>query len=102
MPCEHAHVEKVVIIHGRAAAMEIPGQFGPQFEDALRFGLERVGYENAACVPIEVPFYGELWRPDQYLPVPVFDPGRDDAGRGMLSLGNAEEWAIEFADRWGL
>ena len=102
MACDHGHKDKVVIIHGRAAAMEVPGQFGPQFEDALRFGLKRVGYEAWRCVPVEVPFYGELWRPDQYLPVPDFDPGVRNEGKGIPTIGDAAEWAIEFADQFGI
>lgn len=100
----HVHRDKVVVVHGRDAAMEIPGTFEPQLEQAVRFGLQRVGYEHWSCVPVAVPFYGKLWRPDNFLPAPVFLPGpggRDTRFRG-LRPGEILEGAIEFADRWGL
>jgi pimeloyl-ACP methyl ester carboxylesterase len=97
--CRVNHTERVVVVHGRAAAMEIEGSFENRLTNALRFGLRRAGYDHWDCVPVSVPFYGQLWRPDEYLPLPVFDPGTSAEGIS-IHPGRLVEGAMEFADRF--
>jgi hypothetical protein len=96
----HNHRARVVVLHGRAAAMDVPTTSLPAWEQALRYGLERVGYEHAACVPVATPFYGQFWRPDAYLPMPVFDPGLEAGPEALPDFGRIGEGLLEFADRY--
>ena len=99
----HVHNAKVVLAHGRAAAMEIPALFQSEWEAAVRYGLDRLGYAHAACVPVELPFYGELWRPDEFLEPPAFENGLPAPAGVSITLpdfGRIAEGALEFADRY--
>lgn len=72
---EHQHPSRVVLLHGRDAALDIPETMGRTWIDALRYGLKRVDYEHWSCVPIAFPYYAAGWRPDEYFAPPVFKPG---------------------------
>ena len=101
-PCEHNG--RVVLVHGRAASMETPVPFEAEWVAAARYGLKRVEYEHWECVRISMPFYGGIWRPDDLVDPPVFDPGR---GRGegvevtfdLPDFGRAIEGFFEWVDR---
>jgi hypothetical protein len=57
---------RIVIAHGRAAAMDIKGDMQRQLQDALRWGLERVDSPLATdpALDIRLAFFGDLWRAD--------------------------------------
>jgi len=96
----HQHRSKVVIAHGRDAAMQIPATMTPEWEAALRYGLERVGYRHHACIPISVPYYAAGWRPDEYFPVPRFSDGTGTVTKPPEPIsGEDEERALEFLYR---
>jgi pimeloyl-ACP methyl ester carboxylesterase len=106
MASRHKHASRVVILHGRAAAMDIPATFEADWVAAARYGLQRVDYEHATCVPIEMAFYGKVWRPDQHTVTPTFDAGlgeRAFLGLGLPDFGRRIEELGEWADaRFGI
>ena len=55
---------QLVITHGRSHAFEIPALTQRPLEEAIRFGLERVGSPVFATIPVSLAFYGDHWRPD--------------------------------------
>jgi hypothetical protein len=85
--------------------MDIPSLLEQETRAAVRYGLHRVGYGHAECVPIDVPFYGEFWRPDQFLEPPEFEDGlppsdEEEGGFKLPDFGRYAEGALEFADRY--
>jgi hypothetical protein len=67
----------VVLVHGRAAAFEIPAIQSRQWAEALRFSLARVGSRFADRVSVSYASFGDLWRPDVSGEPPAFvTPGR--------------------------
>jgi pimeloyl-ACP methyl ester carboxylesterase len=84
--------------------MEVPSTMAPAWTDAMRFGLKRVDYAHAECIDIEVPYYAAGWRPDEYLPTPVFDPGvpvgAEVIAEGLLPSGEDVELALELLYRY--
>jgi hypothetical protein len=66
---------RIVIAHGRAAAMDIKGDMLRQLSDALRWGLERIGSPLAIdpSLDIRLAFFGHLWRPDEADIAPTID-----------------------------
>lgn len=66
---------RVVLVHGRAAAMDIPGVMLREWTDALRFGLTRIPLTvDASKVDVRLAFYGDIWRPDFAQPLPTIVP----------------------------
>ena len=55
---------QLVITHGRSHAFAIPTLTERPLEEAVRFGLERVGSPHFATIPVSLAFYGDHWRPD--------------------------------------
>lgn len=99
----HDHAGRVVLVHGRAAAMDVPATFEAEWVAAARWGLSRIGYAHASCVPITMPFFGKFWRPDEHTTTPVFDPGRSGAEvvatpEGLPDFGRAIEAIGEWID----
>ena len=64
---------RIVVAHGRAAAMEIKGDMQRQLQDAIRWGLERIDSPLAADpgLDIRLAFFGDLWRADDGDPEPI-------------------------------
>jgi hypothetical protein len=54
----------LVITHGRSHEFNIPALTQRPLEEAIRWGLERVGSPAFAVIPISLAFYGDHWRPD--------------------------------------
>jgi hypothetical protein len=55
---------QLVITHGRSHEFNIPSLTQRPLEEAIRWGLERVGSPAFAVIPISLAFYGDYWRPD--------------------------------------
>jgi hypothetical protein len=57
---------RIVVAHGRAAAMDIKGDMQRQLQDAIRWGLDRIDSPLATDpgLDIRLAFFGDLWRPD--------------------------------------
>lgn len=86
---------RVVIVHGRAAQMEIPAIMRADWEDALRFGLDRVSTGiDPAQIDVELAFYGDIWRPDERQPLPTITPARP-VEEGVPSLSEISLWVDE-------
>jgi endonuclease G, mitochondrial len=54
----------LVVTHGRSHEFAIPALTQRPLEEAIRFGLERVGSPVFATIPVSLAFYGDHWRPD--------------------------------------
>ena len=66
---------RIVLIHGRAAEMEIPALMAAEWTAALHYGLQRINADvDPAQLDVRFAFYGELWRPDLRQPLPVIAP----------------------------
>ena len=66
---------RIVIVHGRAAEMEIPALMAAEWEAALWWGQERLGSGLApGSLDVRLAFYGDLWRPDRLQPLPRIEP----------------------------
>jgi pimeloyl-ACP methyl ester carboxylesterase len=65
---------RIVLIHGRAAEMEIPALMASDWTAAMRFGLERIQADVDPDLDIRFAFYGDLWRPDLLQPLPSIPP----------------------------
>lgn len=84
---------RVVLIHGRDAAMEIPAIMARDWEAALRFGLERAGSTiPAADIDVRLAFYGSVWRPDERQPLPPIDFGPAAPELALPGLGDLSLW----------
>jgi len=84
---------RVVLIHGRAAAMDIPAIMARDWEAALRFGLQRAGSKvPAGNVDVRFAFYGSVWRPDERQPLPPIDFGPAALQLGLPGLGDLSLW----------
>jgi pimeloyl-ACP methyl ester carboxylesterase len=66
---------RIVIVHGRAAEMEIPALMAAEWEAALWWGQERLGSGlTPGSLDVRLAFYGDLWRPDRLQPLPRIEP----------------------------
>jgi pimeloyl-ACP methyl ester carboxylesterase len=66
---------RIVLLHGRAAEMDIPELMAADYSAALRYGLRRIGAtDDADSVDIRFAFYGDIWRPDEHQPLPDIQP----------------------------
>jgi hypothetical protein len=54
----------LVITHGRSHEFDIPALTQRPLEEAVRFGLQRIGSPHFATIPVSLAFYGDHWRPD--------------------------------------
>jgi len=95
---------RIVIVHGRAAAMDIKGDMRRQLDDALRWGLERIGSPLATDPELDVrlAFFGHLWRPDEYDAVPsLVYPGAEELAieiPGLSTISKAADWLLGIGD----
>lgn len=66
---------RIVLVHGRAAQMEIPDLMAADMRAALAFGQARIddGLDTTA-LDVRLAFYGDIWRPDFRQPLPVIEP----------------------------
>jgi hypothetical protein len=72
---------RIVLLHGRAAEMEIPELMGADYAAALRYGLRRIDAPDTADrVDVRFAFYGDIWRPDAHQPLPVIEPAPLEEG----------------------
>jgi hypothetical protein len=84
---------RVVLIHGRAASMDVPEIMARDWEAALRFGLRRAGSAiPAGDVDVRFAFYGSVWRPDERQPLPAIDFGPPVPQLGLPGLGDLALW----------
>lgn len=91
---------RVVLIHGRAAAMAIPEIMARDWEAALRFGLERTAPPGGRArrlpdLDVRFAFYGSIWRPDERQPLSAIDFGPAVPEWGLPSLGDLSMWVDE-------
>ncbi len=87
---------RVVLVHGRAAAMDIPGVMLREWTDALRFGLSRIPLTiDPADVDVRLAFYGDIWRPDFKQPLPVIEPAPPVPELGLPGVSNIALWFDE-------
>lgn len=91
---------RIVLIHGRAAAMAIPEIMARDWEAALRFGLERATPPNGQAHPlpgldVRFAFYGSIWRPDERQPLPAIDFGPAVPEWALPGLGDLSLWVDE-------
>jgi hypothetical protein len=93
---------RIVVAHGRAAAMDIKGDMQRQLQDAIRWGLERIESPLAtdSALDIRLAFFGDLWRPDDgdQPPVIVYPP---EVPEEIVPEGEAIPISVisDFADR---
>lgn len=103
---------RVVLIHGRGAAMAIPALMARDWEAALRYGVERGAppLDHAEPAPDGMPaphaapaleldvrlaFYGSIWRPDERQPLPPIDTGAGVPEWALPGLGDLSLWVDE-------
>jgi pimeloyl-ACP methyl ester carboxylesterase len=87
---------RVVILHGRAAQMDIPATIRRDYEDALRFGLERIGSSvDQSAIDVRFAFYGDIWRPDLRQPLPRIEPAPPGEEFGLPGVGDISLWVDE-------
>jgi len=82
---------KLVLIHGRDQAYQIPDTLKGRWTNALRWGLQRIDYAHADTVPIEFVFYGDIWRAD--------DPGQARRHYDGRDAGDESVGPLLDADR---
>lgn len=86
---------RIVMVHGRAAEMEIPALMEADWTAALRYGLARI---HAPVPPgslaVRLAFYGDLWRPDNRQPLPRIEPVPVDQ-EGLPPFGVISQWFDE-------
>jgi pimeloyl-ACP methyl ester carboxylesterase len=87
---------RVVLVHGRAAQYDIPATMRRDWDDALRFGLQRVesGIKDTD-IDVRLAFYGDIWRPDFRQPLPVIEPAPAEEGLGLAGVGDISLWLDE-------
>ncbi len=84
---------RVVLIHGRAAAMTVPAIMLHDWEAAVRFGLERAGSEiPPADIDVRLAFYGSVWRPDERQPLPEIEHGPAVPQFAIPGLSDVSLW----------
>ena len=54
----------LILVHGRGQEFSNPAAVQRPLEEALRWGLERVGSEVFKDIPLTLAYYGDYWRPD--------------------------------------
>ncbi len=54
----------LVVTHGRDQPFQVPATEAREWEDALRFGLQRIEAPYYADIAFSFAFYGDVWRPD--------------------------------------
>jgi hypothetical protein len=88
---------RVVLVHGRAAAMDIPGVMLRDWTDALRFGLSRITALtiDPKQVDVRLAFYGDIWRPDYNQPLPVIVPAPPVPELGFPGISDVALWVDE-------
>lgn len=87
---------RVVLVHGRAAAMDIPGVLLRDWTDALQFGLSRIRLTiDPADVDVRLAFYGDIWRPDFAQPLPVIEPAPPTPELGLPGFSDISLWFDE-------
>lgn len=87
---------RIVIVHGRAAEMEIPSVMAAEWTAALWWGQQRLGSPLVpGSLDVRLAFYGDLWRPDQHQPLPVIHPAVVEEGIGFSDISM-------FFDRLGV
>lgn len=83
---------RIVLVHGRAAEMEIPALMEADWSAALQYGLDRI---NAGIKPgsldVRLAFYGDLWRPDFRQPLPRIEPV-PEVEEGFPAVGDISLW----------
>ncbi|HYO44280.1 MAG TPA: hypothetical protein VES19_13875 [Candidatus Limnocylindrales bacterium] len=83
---------RIVIVHGRAAEMEIPALMEAAWAASLRYGLSRINATvDAASLDVRLAFYGDLWRADLRQPLPRIEPVPEEQ-EGFPSVGEISLW----------
>jgi hypothetical protein len=57
-------VVHLILVHGRGQEFSNPSAVQRPLEEALRWGLERVGSDVFKDIPLTLAYYGDYWRPD--------------------------------------
>jgi hypothetical protein len=88
---------RIVLIHGRAAAMAVPALMARDWEAALRFGLDRAAPPGARAsrlpdLDVRFAFYGSIWRPDERQPLPTIEFGPPAPELALPGLGDLSLW----------
>jgi endonuclease G len=86
---------RIVLVHGRAAEMEIPSTMLRDWTDALLFGLTRINAKvNPDALDVRLAYYGDIWRPDLRQPLPKIQPV-PEAEEGFAPLNEISLWVDE-------
>jgi hypothetical protein len=86
---------RIVLVHGRAAQMEIPATMLRDWADALRYGLTRINSKvDAEALDVRLAYYGDIWRPDLRQPLPRVEPV-PEAVEGFAPLDQVSLWVDE-------
>jgi len=83
---------RIVMVHGRAAEMEIPALMEADWAAALRYGLDRIHATiDRGSLDVRLAFYGDLWRADFRQPLPRVEPVPVDE-EAFPSFGEVSLW----------
>jgi hypothetical protein len=86
---------RIVLVHGRAAQMEIPALMESDMTAALAFGQARIedGLDPGS-LDVHLAFYGDIWRPDLRQPLPVIEPV-EEAEEAFPGVSDISLWVDE-------
>ncbi len=86
---------RIVLVHGRAAQMEIPAIMEADMTRALAFGQARIDDGlDPASLDVHLAFYGDIWRPDLRQPLPVIEPA-EEAEEAFPGVSDISLWVDE-------
>jgi pimeloyl-ACP methyl ester carboxylesterase len=86
---------RVILLHGRAAEMDIPSLMEADMAAALWYGLDRISAKvPPKALDVRLAFYGDLWRPDAHQPLPRIEP-TEEVQEGFPGLGDISLWVDE-------
>ena len=89
---------RIVLVHGRAAQMEIPALMESGMTAALAFGQARIDDGlDPASLDVHLAFYGDIWRPDLRQPLPVISRRRKPRRPFPASATSRSGWTSTSA-----
>ncbi len=99
---------RLIATHGRGQEFAIPATLERDWEDALRYGLERAGAPYAGSILITYVHWGGLWRPDERdeRTIEAAEPGAPTSfqqalAAEMLAASGAQAAVSAEAERFG-
>ena len=93
---------QLILVHGRGQEFNVPISVQRPLEEALRWGLERVGSEVFKDIPLTLAYYGDYWRPDS-VAFEVMTPAtptelQRQVTEDMLNAASEPSYALELID----